>query len=137
MGKDSPFSLFAQSSAATSSTFLCDAPVLSRIVSPFLTGIKTPNLNKTGRKIKDICNTFDVKIEYEFHYIFNNISKYMRIPGKCMLKLMKSSFGRKRHNTVITYESNYFVTQKSDTPGLADMYIAYRIIGKTTAAVAA
>ena len=58
-----------------------------------------------------------------------------------MLKLMKSSFGRKRHNTVITYESNYFVTQKSDTPGLAggvaDMYLTYRIIGKTTAAVAA
>ena len=43
----------------------------------------------------------------------------MRIPGKCMLKLMKGSFGRKRHNAVITYESNYFVTQKSDTPGLA------------------
>ena len=86
MGKDSPFSLFAQSSAATSSTFLCDAPVLSRIVTPFLTVIKTPNLNKTGRKIKDICNTFDVNIEYEFHCIFIDISKCMRILGKMYVK---------------------------------------------------
>ena len=78
MGKDSPFSLFAQSSAATSSTFLCDAPVLSRIVTPFLTVIKTPNLNKTGRTIQDICNTFNAKIEHEFHYIFTDFSKYMR-----------------------------------------------------------
>ena len=57
-----------------------------------------------------------------------------------MLKLMKSSFGRKRHNTVITYESNYFVTQKSGTPGLAGgahPHTNQRIIGKTTAAVAA